>query len=366
MFINPFPNAFGLDINDLSLKLVQLERTTNWKRQTYFKPKVFRSLELPPGLIVNGELQQPEEVRKKIHHLLQGNKKQLPIKSPWVVAGLPETKSFIKLINVCQPAEELFDDEIKNLAKKHIPYDENECYYLEWQIMPTNNPKESRILIGAIPCQIADSYTYLLESLGLGVIALEVEALAIARSLITASKGYENEARAILDLGATRSSLVVYDHDIVQFSTTLNFSGELLTTALSQKLHLSLEDAEALKIETGLDYKAKKNKSWSIISEQTEELEKQLKNAMQFYYSHFPDANRITKITMCGGTSNLKYLDKVLSAKLKVLCRAGHPWKNLNWNKKIAMNDKEALGYATAIGLALRAADNPFFTQNVI
>lgn len=366
MFINPFPNAFGLDINDLSIKLVQLRRSVNLKNQVSFSPKIFRSIDLPAGLIVNGELQQPEEVRKKILHLLQGNKKQKPVKSPWVVTALPETHSFIKLINIAKPAEELFDDEIKTLAKKHIPFDEDDNYYIEWQIMPGGDEHNTRVLVGAVSQVVADSYTYLLESLGLGVVALEIEALAIARSLITASKPYENEARAILDIGATRSDLIVYDHDIVQFSTTLNFSGELLTTALEQKLHLSHEEAEKLKIEIGLNYKSKKNKAWAIIAEITNELEKQLKTTMQFYYSHFPDANRITRITMCGGASNLKYLDRVLSAKLKVLCRPGHPWKNLNCKKKIDMSDSESLSYATAIGLALRAADNPFFTRNVI
>lgn len=366
MFTNPFSNAFGLDLGDLSIKLVQLRNRSFLHKTPRYDLVNFRSTSLPAGLIVDGELQKPEEVRKKIQYLLNGDgKKNKAIKSPWVVACLPETQTFIKLIEAKKTAEELTEDDIKTIAKKHIPFEDDGSYYLEWQVMP--GAKDSvPILIGAVPKKVSDSYVYLLESLGLGVVALEIEALSIARSLITVSKEYNNEARALLDLGATRSSLIVYDHDIIQFSTTIPFSGEILTLALAQKLNIDLPEAESLKIKTGLNYENDKNKIWAILNTETESLIKHINNAIQFYYSHFENANRITRITMCGGSANIKNLDKVLSTKLKILCRPGHSWKNLNSPNTIPMSDAESLTYTTAIGLALRAADNPFLTHGSI
>ncbi|HBU07407.1 MAG TPA: hypothetical protein DEB09_04985 [Candidatus Magasanikbacteria bacterium] len=364
MFNNPFPNAFGLDIGDLSIKLVQLRNVSLIRRKPTYQLINFRSISLPPGLIVNGELQKPEEVRLRIQRLLKGNKNQKPITDPWVISVLPEMQSFIKLIDTEQNIEDLLDEDIKELAKKHIPYDDDGSYYVEWQIMPKVGDK-NRILIGAVPKTIADSYTYLLESLGLGVVALEIEALPIARSMITASKEYENEARALLDLGAARSSFIVYDHDIVQFSTSIPFSGEIITTALSQQLHVSHEEAEALKIKQGLEYN-KGNKVWRVNTKIIDDLVKNIKDAIEFYYSHFSNPNKITRITMCGGTANIKKLDKILSTKLKITTRPGHPWKNLSSNKSIPMSEEESISYSTAIGLALRAADNPFFTYDAL
>lgn len=365
MFGNPFPNAFGLDIGDLSIKLVQLRNTSLFKSKPSYKLITHRTIDLPPGLIVNGEMQKPEEVRRRMEKLIKGNKKDKPITDPWVVASLPETQSFIKLIEVKNTPEELEGEDIKELAKKHIPYDDDGSYYIEWQIMPSGKDT-TRILIGAVQKSIADSYTYLLESLGLGVIALEIEALAIARAMITAGKEYESEARALLDLGAARSSLVIYDKDIIQFSISLPFSGEIITTALAQKLHISYEEAEILKIKQGLNYRNKDTKAWGILTRVTADLVKYIKDAIDFYYSHFPEANKITRITMCGGGSNMKKLDKILSSKLKVVAKPGHPWKNLSLNKSLGISEEESLGYSTAIGLALRAADNPFFTNDAI
>jgi len=367
MFTNPFPRAFGLDIGDLTVKLVQLRNQSYFSKKPSYKLLEHRRIDLPPGLIVNGELQKPEEVRRRLQYLLKGTNKQKPINSPWVVAALPETQSFIKLIQTKTPTEKLLDEDIKTLAKKHIPFEENDEYYIEWQIMPDlDNDNKTRILIGAIPKNIADSYTYLLESLGLGVIALEIEALSIARAMITAQKEYEGEARALLDIGAARSSFIIYDHDIIQFSTSLPFSGEILTTALAQQLHITPEEAEDIKHEQGLNYHNKKTKAWEITAQMTDELVKYIEDAIAFYYSHFPDTNRVTRITMCGGGSNLQRLDQVLTTKLKILTKPSHPWKNLMSKKPIAMPESKSLGYSSAIGLALRAADNPFFTHDAI
>ena len=367
MFSNPFHNAFGLDIGDLTIKLVQLQKHTFSHKKPHYELTNYRSVSIPPGLIVNGEMQKPEEIRKYIQKLLKGNSNQKPIKSPWIVATLPENKSFIKLIQVKKNADELIDEDIINIAKKHIPFDEDN-YYLQWQIIPDSigNTPKTRILIGAAPKAIADSYTYLFESLGLGVVALEIEAIALTRAMITAHKKYENEARAILDIGATRSCLIVYDNDVVQFSTSIPYSGELLTTALMQRAHLSYEEAEEMKKNVGLEYSQNKNQAWQVMSDLTEELVTGIKNALDFYYSHFSDTNKVTRIIMCGGGANLPKLDRVISSQLKLTARPGMPWKNLSSTKPINISSEVSLNYATAIGLALRAADNPFFTKYII
>ena len=128
-----------------------------------------------------------------------------------------------------------------------------------------------------------------------------------------------------------------------------------------------MEDAEQIKIHDGLMYK--RSKTWPILSGLAEDLALQIEKTIQFYYSHFPGANTVTHITMCGGGALMKNLDTYLSTKLHIDARPGHVWKNLfshGHNKSPIPSDPEALHYATSIGLALRAADNPFFVIDVI
>lgn len=370
MFTNPFPRAFGLDIGDLSIKIVQLERASFFGSRPKFAVKAVRGIHLPYGLIVNGEVQKPEEVRHYISKLLKGdNQKEKPVRSPWVLASLPETQGFIKLISLNKPGSEVIADDIIMESQKHLPYTEEDKYYLDWMILPGRSEGENKtkILIGAIPKNISDMYTYLLESLGLGVIGLEIEALSIVRSMVTAAKDYAGEARAILDIGATRTSFIVYDNDSVQFSTSIPFSGEVMNTAIVQNLKITYEEAEELKKKYGLEYD-KKSAAWAQVMRLVDQFVANIEQAIQFYYSHFAGTNKINHITMCGGGANLKKLPEVLAVKLKVECAPGKPWKNVADETEIIpkfISENESTSYSTAIGLGIRAADN-FFRPNGI
>jgi type IV pilus assembly protein PilM len=360
---NPFSDGFGLDIGDLSIKLVQLTPFAFLKRQS-FKIKELRTTSLPPGLIVNGEIQQPELVRKKLLHLLgkEGNSFK-PIKSPWVVATLPEPKTFLKLIDIEINYKSLTSVDVAYQAKKHLPY-ELEDTYLDWQIITsTLRDKKTQILIAATPKIVADSYTYLLESVGLNPVALETEAVSMARSMITYDKDYTGQARAILDLGATRSNLTIYDHHSIQFSTTLNFSGEIVTSAIAQELKIEHAEAESLKIKNGLKYDPKNPHYLTAVSNITDKLINEVKAALVFYKEHFDDINEVNRITLCGGMAHLENIDSFLSKELNIETQAGHPWKNLENKRLYDYEPKKSLSLASAIGLALRIMQNPLQNQ---
>jgi len=363
MFLrNPFIGAFGLDIGDLSIKLVQLKRKHPIGKPISYEIKEMRSVALPPGYIVDGEIQQPEMVRKKILQLLgkDGTKKYPPLKTPWVVADLPEPQTFLKAITIEAGPEELTEGDIVYQARKHLPFDLSEAY-IDWQVTnPGKEEKISKIIIGAVPKVVADSYTYLLESADLQPIALEIEAASIARSLVTASKDYTGEARAILDLGATRSSLVIYDHDTLQFSTNINFSGELMTVALTQELKIEYHEAEKIKINNGLTYSKGNSNYLKVVTGLTDKLVDEIKAAINFYQEHFQDPNPITHITMTGGAANLANLDTTIARKLKISAHPGNTWKNLSLKSVDNEFKKIGMAYSSAVGLALRAAQKPW------
>lgn len=361
---NPFSGAFGLDIGDLSIKLVQLAPSAFYERQ-YFKIKELRSTYLPPGLIVSGEIQQPELVRKKLLYLLgkdSGNFK--PIRSSWVVANLPEPKTFLKLIDVESSDNVLTSVDVVYQAKKHLPF-ELEDTYLDWQIIsPTAGATKKQVLIGAVPKITADAYTYLLESVGLNPIALETEAVAVARSMITANKDYTGQARAILELGGTRSSLIIYDNNSIQFSTTLNFSGEIVTAAIAQALKIEHSQAEDLKIKNGLKYDTHNPKYLTAVSGIAENLINELRIALLFYKEHFNNTNAVSRITMCGGMANWENIDNFISRQLKITAHPGHPWKNLRNKELYDYDQNKSLPLACAIGLALKAMQNQLQNKN--
>jgi Tfp pilus assembly PilM family ATPase len=102
---------------------------------------------------------------------------------------------------------------------------------------------------------------------------------------------------------------------------------------------------------------------WAILTTIIDELIRQVQETLTFYYSHMSNANHITHITMCGGGSLLQRLDDILSLKLGIQAAPGNVWKNLHSTQKINIDTAAGLTLTTAIGLALRAAQNPFKYQ---
>ena len=134
--------------------------------------------------------------------------------------------------------------------------------------------------------------------------------------------------------------------------------------AIAQKLHLSYDEAEMSKKTKGLEYH--QSPVWSTLSHFTDQLVAQIQKTLLFYISHFPDAHKVGGIILCGGGATLKRLDKILSLKLKIPCRLGDVWQNLSARRPIPLPQEQSLAFATAVGLALRAADNPLFHGDMV
>lgn len=362
MLSNPFPGAFGLDIADLSVKVVQLRHPKGLQKSkgNLLEASAVRSTQLPPGLIVNGELQQPEKLRHYLRHIIDESSGGLPITSPWVVASLPEPRGFTKLVEIPKAAIDIIEEDVVYAATQHIPVALDELY-LSWQIMSEDEVTgTTQVLIGSISKKIADMYTYLLESLGLGVVALESEAIATVRAMHARQPTIPDEAVAIVDLGAVRSSVIVCDRGVLQFTFSLPYSGEILTTALAEQLGITHEEAEQKKREYGLAFKEQQQLWHILMNEATEKLAVHIKQAIDFYYYHSRQPNRVKKIIFCGGASQLKHLDQVIASKLNIEVSVGNPWYNIVPAKNILDARKLTMEYETCVGLALRAIDNPF------
>lgn len=357
---NPFSGAFGLHLCDSVIKLVRLEQKWHPKNGTYFAVKDLRKTPLPVGCIANGEIQQKELLSQKIKLLLSKDGYKKAIHSPWVVANLPVSKTFLKLIRINSQAEMITTEAVQFEAAKHLPFESKEVA-IDWQIIADDKKNDSnnitKVLIGAAPKNIVDSYLSALEEAGLCPLALEIEDLSIARTMITSAKTYQNEARAILDLGSSRSSLIIYDKGSIQFSSLINTCGDLIDTALALRLKINRETVIKLKNKNGLTYDLEYPLYLKVVSDAIENLIEEIKNILLFYKNHFLNPNPITHITMSGGLSAMKNLDKILTKKLHIDSAPGNAWKNL-LNKKFGEDDRfKGLPLATAIGLALRAVE---------
>lgn len=316
-FFNHTFCGFGLDIDDSAIKATQLTKSRTFSGKNFFTLHGYGKAELPKGIIENGEI---KDIPRLTAFILQVISETLPkkIKSNSVVASLPEKKSFLKLFETKAANDVEMKNEIKKRAERDFPLSENELYTNQ-QIISKKTDGESfkyKILVGAIEKKYADSLTQALRAADLTPIAFETESIATSRSILKLEPTIFDAPisnQAIIDIGSRTSNIIFMQKEAPVFS-------------------LSLPTLE-------------------------KDILKKIQDSINFYNKSFPK-NTITKISLSGDGAKLLNLDEMLSKNLELKIKKCDPLINIKTDD--AEFQQDALQYATAIGLAMRALILPY------
>jgi len=368
------PIAFGMDVSDSSLKLVQLRRCGRELDIASFGEEL-----LSPGIVDKGEIKDEKALAKAMHQFLSRVKGER-LKTDRVVASLPEEKAFLKVIQLPKMTVEELAKVISFEAENHIPFSAKECY-LDFELIDpvVNHLDHLDVLLVACPRQVVDSYLRVFKMAGLKPMALETESLAISRSLV---KNWLSSVPVLLiDLGSVRTSLVIFSGRSIRFTSSLPFSSAQITQTLAGGLQLSWEQAEKFKTDYGLvgqpEVKLQEKTGDSepereifgdsqvlrILSPLLSDWVSEIRNFLDFYYSHAGHehlpltGSEVRRIILSGGGANLKGLDRFLSKELNLPVVLGNPWVNILADPSLRVPEdylRRSLSYATVLGLALR------------
>ena len=354
--ISARPSAFGLDISDSSIKVVQLR-----KKGKNFDLKSFNRIPIPEGIIKEGEVKQEKkliEIIKKSIDKVKGE----PIKTPYAVCSLPEQNTFLKIIQLPEMKIKEAKEAIKWETEANIPLSLEEVY-LDWRTISNKQDVDHlNILINAAPQKMVDKYLRVLRSADIEPVVFEIESVATARSLI------KNELTPkpvlIIDIGSTRTSFIIFVENSIRFTSSISVANQEMINNIVKKLDVSQEDAQSLKFKIGLDKKKKQGEVFNALLPSLVKLVNQIKDYVAFYKEHIQKANgsqqEISKIILCGGGAYLKGFPQYLSGRLKIPVSLGNPWINilkLPLKKIPDIPHRESLAYATVLGLALRGIE---------
>lgn len=376
-------STLGLDISDLSIKVVQLKKNSGKN-----KIQAVGRYNLKTGIVENGEIIKKDELVKAIKDLIQ---KPIfgSVSSKNVVASLPENKIFIKLFEVEKTSNQL-EDMILPIMESNIPFSIDEIYY-DWQIAGQNN-EGYQVLCSAAPQKLVDAYIDTLTQAGLKVVGLETESMAICRctlkeELQTAKnkKKTNDNSYALIDIGARRTTITIYTKNTIMLSMGIDVSGESTTQTIAETLQIKDSQAEKAKIICGLDKDKAEGIISDILSSMIKKMTERIEQILNFYEDNYPDANPVNKIFISGGGSNIKHFDKIIKESLKIETESAQIFTNIDEDKekfnskfsrthnitidllhnkknkkskskKTTMSTKHdsSLDFATAFGLALR------------
>ncbi|KPJ57111.1 hypothetical protein AMJ49_02310 [Parcubacteria bacterium DG_74_2] len=337
-----FQKPFGLDISDYSIEIVSLSGSIE-------NPKLscLGRLELPPGILENGQILNKKDLEKFLKNLIS-NPEFGKIKIKKFIFSLPESKSFIYISEIPENFKKEDTPEfIKLKASENFPFPLTEIYF-DFQI------REKEIFLVAVPKRIVDDYLEVFKNCSLQPLALEIESESLARSLIEGEK----ETVLIADIGTRMTNFSLFDKKKLRLSISYPIAGNKFTKTVSEKLKISFAEAENLKREVGLNPEKKEGKIFLILQEEIQGLIKEIKGMEEYFQKK--TSRKIGKIILAGGSASLPYLREYLAENLEKEVLIGDPWVKINIDilrKKEYF--KEALKinpllYSITIGLALR------------
>ncbi len=351
-FLTLKPETFGLDISDLSLKVVKLK-----KRGKVFSLASFGEQDINHGIIKAGEIRDEAALIKAIKKVLAETKGE-KIRTRYVVASLPEEKAFLQIIQLPKMPEQDLRSAVIYEAENYIPLPIEEVY-LDFQIVPPviNNLDYFDILITALPRKTIDSYLNCLKKTGLIPRVLEIESLAIARALV------KNEVSPfpilLIDLGKTRANFIIFSGYSLRISSSVPIPFQTFDAIISDKLAIDSKKAKQLKIKQGLENK----KILEVLNPFLIDLTKQIRKYLDYYQTHtshehlLKNGKSVKSVLLSGGGANLKGLTDFLSFEFKIPVQVGNPWVNIlpePLKKVPELSFTDSLRYTAALGLALR------------
>jgi len=361
-FFNLKPEIFGIDINDLSLRIVKLK-----KSRKGFDLVSFNDVDIPEGIIKEGVIQDEAtlaRIIKKACQTVKGKK----LDTRYVIIPLPEEKSFSQVIQLPRMTKEELRLAVPYEAENYIPLP-IEKVYMDFQVINLEERKQNHLdlLINVMPKPVIDSYISCFKKVGLIPCIMEVESQAITRAFI--KNGEQIPPTVFADFGETKTSLTIYSEGSIRFTVTVSLSSKQLTQNIAEKFKIGFAEAEKVKIQNGLENKSRNSGMLiSAMEPVLNDLAEQIRKYVNFYKDHssqeyFHSNGEIASIVLSGGGSSLKGLPEFLSGKLKIPVRAGDPFVNLSQFKNNLFPYKRGLSFATAIGSALRGADDTFLNS---
>ncbi len=116
---------------------------------------------------------------------------------------------------------------------------------------PNANPNADNLeVVLAVAQQDAvDSLVDIADKVGLEPYAIDVEPLALARSLLLTQSDMQNQNVAIVNLGAESTSIDIYNQGILSFPRLLPTGSNMLTRAVAERMMISEAEAEQLKVQ---------------------------------------------------------------------------------------------------------------------
>jgi type IV pilus assembly protein PilM len=344
-------HAVGIDISDRSVKFITLD--SKWFS---FSVAEYGTYAIPEGVVVGGEIRDSELLATILKKVRNTTRREFAFLS------LPEEHAYLFRTEVPSGAtKEETNTAIEFHLKENVPLPSSEATFT-WSILPgrCNQNDMCEVSVAVYPTRAVQSYGDVSMRAGLLPRAFEIEGEASARAVVESDYA---ETVMVLDMGRGKAGISIVQGGVLMFTSTLTMGGDDFTHAIQKELSLSFEEAEEIKCDKGLLRGASNERVYAALLPPLSTVREEIERHYVYWQWHGGIASEteepsgtIDRILLCGGDANLIGLPEYLEGVLGIPVERADVWKNIPMRDGLVapIPAREALSYATAIGLAMR------------
>ncbi len=345
------PAILGVDISSTSVKLLELT-----KNGDKYHVQSLAIEALPDNAVVDKIIQDVEAVGDTIQKAV----KRSGTKTKNAAVAVAGSAVITKIITM---PSGLSDDEleirIEMEAEQYIPYPLEEIN-LDFEIIgeTANRPDTVDVLLAASRSENIELRSAALSLGGLTPKIVDVEAYTIENSARLIRYQLENDSEdnviALIDIGATMTSLNVVANNHLIYTREQSFGGKQLTEEIMRRYGLAYDEAGRLKRDGGLP----DNYIPEVLEPFKETIAQQVSRFLQFFYTS-GQHNSVDLIVLAGGCASIPGIDELVESRLDTNTVIANPFAQMSLAANIspqALNN-DAPSLMIACGLAMRSFD---------
>ncbi len=334
---------FALDIGTTAVRVAQLSRGgDSWNLIKYGS--------VPVDIRV-ATSDAPED-RRRLGSAITNLITQTGISSKNVAVGIPSNKTFVTVVDLPDLPRQELASTIKYQAEQFIPMSIEEAK-IDWAVLGKSlrDPQKNEVLLASVANKFSESRLDLVESLGLNVVALEPDSLAMVRSLIPVN---DRDAHMIVDFGDFSTDIVMIFDRAPRLVRSIPVGRQTLIKAAEQNLNIDANQANQFILKFGLYPDRLEGQILKALDSTLDQFAVEISKSVKFFQSRYANVP-LSSIVLSGYAISIPAFSEYIAGKSGVRAVAGNAWSNVRFNENDRNNLMQAAPqFAVAVGLAER------------
>jgi type IV pilus assembly protein PilM len=349
-------DAFAVDIGTSSIKIVYLKPAGN--AYTLLKWAV---LPLSENL---AEIPAQERRNLSVSRIAEFLARE-KIVTKNVIGSISGNQTIVRYVRLPKLSREELAKTIRFEAEPFIPFDIREVdlsFHIIGEVMEEGQKKIETILVAAKK-EIVQSRLDVFNELNLRPVIMDIDAFALSNAYEANTEPSVAENVMMINIGGSITNIAIIENRIPRVVRDVFVAGNSFSKSIQRALSIDPKTAEEFKARYSILVTVEE-KEKTLADNQKEalqvsaallpvvkELLAEIQKSIDFYVTQNPEKS-VNRILLCGGSSNLKNLDKYLQQELKVPVEYFNPLRNFIGAESVPENIRTLL--PVAIGLGLR------------